>query len=183
MNPKHPLAYRPTQKFVHWAVFFLVIIIYSLTYATEFFPSDAPERRWVWWFHVSFGLLLAGLIVWRIIMRLMFSVPQLPPTMSTQERRLARMVHKLLYALLIIAPATGIVLASARGVTLSFFGLFSIPGPIETNQSLARTLYKVHYVWTHSLLIVAGLHAMVALWHHFIRRNDILTRMLPKRHH
>ncbi len=107
----------------------------------------------------------------------------LPSTMSTWERRLARMVHKGLYALLIIAPATGIVFASAWGVTLNFFGLFSTPGLIETNQSLARTLHKVHYVRTHILMIVAGLHAMVALWRHFIRRNDILTRTLPKRHH
>jgi cytochrome b561 len=40
---------------------------------------------------------------------------------------------------------------------------------------------EVHEWLANGLLAVAALHAAAALWHHFVRRDDVLTRMLPGR--
>jgi cytochrome b561 len=39
-------------------------------------------------------------------------------------------------------------------------------------------LAEVHQIGGNLLLIVAGLHAAAALWHHFVKRQDTLQRMM-----
>ena len=66
MNP----TYTSAQKAIHWAVFLLVIGLYGLTYVADIFPHNDPGRALVWWFHISFGMLLFALVVIRIGLRL-----------------------------------------------------------------------------------------------------------------
>ena len=74
----------------------------------------------------------------------------------------------------------GIALTWLRGDTLTFFGLFTIPAAIAPDRELARTVKELHELSATAILIVAGLHAVAALWHHYIRRDDVLKRMLPQ---
>ena len=174
-------AYSPTQKALHWLLFILVLGLYGLTYAEALFARGDPNRDVVWWLHISFGLLLAGLVVWRVLLRLTRGAPQLPASMTSMERALARVGHFALYALLITLPVLGILLAWSRGDALSFFGLFTIPAPFQPDRNIARTIQELHNLGANGILILAGIHALAALWHHFIRKDDVLERMLPER--
>jgi cytochrome b561 len=176
MNP----TYTSAQKAIHWAVFLLVIGLYGLTYAEELFPRGDPGRALVWWLHISFGLLLFALVAIRVGLRLVLGTPGLPREMSELERWAAKIAHLLLYGLLVAIPVLGILLTWYRGDALSFFGLFTIPAPVTPDRDTARFIKELHSLCANLILILAGVHAAAALWHHFIRKDDVLKRMLPE---
>lgn len=175
MNP----SYTSSQKAIHWAVFLLVIGLYGLTYVVDIFPRGDPNRDLVWWFHISFGLLLFALVILRVGLRLIRGAPELPSEMTQLERWLAKLAHLVLYALLVAIPVLGILLTWFRGDALSFFGLFTIPAPFAPDRATAGFIRELHSLCANLILILAGLHAAAALWHHFIRKDDVLRRMLP----
>ncbi|WP_315919771.1 cytochrome b [Mesorhizobium sp. SP-1A] len=174
-------TYTPAQKALHWALFALVVLLYGLTFGQDIFQRGDPNRDLIWKLHISFGLVLAALIAWRVVLRLVRGVPEHPAGMSTLERNAAALAHALLYALLVTIPVLGILLTWFRADALSLFGLFTIPSPVAPDRAVARTLRELHSFCANAILIVAGLHALAALWHHFIRSDAVLARMLPAR--
>lgn len=176
MNP----TYAGSQNAIHWTVFLSVLGLYGLTYVEDLFPRGDPNRDLVWWFHISFGLMLFALVVLRIGLRLLYGAPELPSEMTPLERWLAKVAHLLLYALLVAIPVLGIFLTWFRGDALSFFGLFTIPAPFSPDRATAGFTKELHGLCANLILILAGLHAAAALWHHFIRKVDVLKRMLPR---
>jgi cytochrome b561 len=174
-------AYSSSQKTLHWLLFLLVIGLYGLTYGDDLFARGDPNRAFSWWLHISFGLLLAALVILRVGLRLVRGAPELPSSMTGIERTMAKTGHLLLYALLIIIPVLGILLAWFRGDPLTFFGLFTIPDPFQPDRPTAGFIRELHSLAANGILILAGLHALAALWHYFFRKDDVLQRMLPER--
>ncbi|MDP8250677.1 cytochrome b [Pseudochrobactrum saccharolyticum] len=174
-----PKSYSPAQKILHWIIFALVLILYTIPLTEDLFPEGSPERDNVWWLHISFGLLLLFLVLWRVSLRAVRSTPAFPQQMSASEQKIATLVHFLLYFLLLAIPIVGIVLAQLRGNALSFFGLFTIPQFFTPNRELASTVKDVHELLATSILILAGIHALAAIWHHFYKKDGVLKRMLP----
>jgi cytochrome b561 len=93
--------------------------------------------------------------------------------------RLGRLTHYALYALLIAAPVSGIVLQLARGDSLPLFGLTEIASPWASDRALARSVKEIHEVAANALVILAALHAAAALVHHWVLCDRTLIRMLP----
>jgi len=172
-------SYSPVQKLLHWSVFLLVAGLYLITYGEEFFPRGDPGRDMIWWLHISFGLLLVAVVGLRMAWRLVQGAPEVPAEMTAAEKLLAKVVHGVLYALLIVLPLLGVFLTWYRGDALSFFGLFTIGSPVVPNRDTAHFVKELHELAANAILIVAGVHAAAALWHHFVRRDDVLRRMLP----
>lgn len=176
-----PSSYAPSQKVLHWLIFMLVIGIYALTYVVDLFPRGDPTRDAVWWLHKSFGLTLVVAIFVRLGLRMFRGTPPLPSSMLPWERTIASIAHLLLYALLILIPLLGIFLTWYRGDTLSFFGMFTIGSPVLPNRETAKFLKELHNLSANAILILAGFHGAAALWHHYIRKDSVLMRMLPRR--
>ncbi|TPI37497.1 cytochrome b [Mesorhizobium sp. B3-1-6] len=174
------MTYTSTQKFLHWTLFALVVLLYALTYGDAFYSRGDPAVAFFWRLHISFGLLLAALVFWRVVLRGLRGAPGLPSEMPAAEQAAAKIGHFILYTLLIAIPVLGILLTWFRGDALSFFGLFMIPAPFAPDRVTARTIRELHSLCANGILIMAGLHAMAALYHHFIRRDTVLTRMLPR---
>ncbi|MDX8480463.1 cytochrome b [Mesorhizobium sp. VK24D] len=172
-------AYTSAQKFLHWALFVLVVLLYALTYGEEFYPRGDPAVDAIWRLHISFGLVLAAFVLWRVALRGVKGAPSLPAEMSGPERAAAKIGHFALYALLVAIPVLGILLTWFRGDALSFFGLFTIPAPFAPDRATARTVRELHELCANGILIVAGLHALAALYHQFICRDTVMARMLP----
>jgi cytochrome b561 len=173
-------TYTSSQKAIHWMVFLLVIGLYGLTYVVDLFPRGDPSSDIVWWLHISFGLLLFALVILRVGLRLLNGAPELPSEMMLFERWLAKVAHLLLYALLAAIPILGILLTWFRGDALSFFSLFTIPAPFSADRATAGFIKELHSLCANLILALAGLHAAAALWHHFVRKDDVLKRMLPE---
>jgi cytochrome b561 len=70
--------------------------------------------------------------------------------------------------------------ASARGWQVTLFGLFHLPALVAEGSSVGRSAGDIHVWLTWAILVFAGLHVLGALYHRFVLRDAILTRMLPR---
>ena len=89
-------------------------------------------------------------------------------------------MHTSLYVLLLAMPIVGYIANSAYGAPTPFFGLFDLPPIVGKNEALATQLFTIHR-WVGWLVIALVLmHVGAALYHYFIRRDNVLKRMLPR---
>lgn len=96
-------------------------------------------------------------------------------------RLAADATHGLLYALLFALPLLGLALSGARGNPVTLFGLGPLPALLQRDLDLADVLADYHVWAAWALLALVSLHALAALWHHFVHRDPVLTAMLPAR--
>ncbi len=176
-----PPSYGPAQKTLHWLIFLLVLGLYGSTYVKDLYPRGDPGRAFVWWLHISFGLVLFAFVGLRVALRLTQGAPALSRSMTAGERLLAHGVHLVLYGLLLTIPTLGVLTVWVKGSALNFFGLFAIPTPFAPDPHAARSIRQLHELAANLILGFAGLHIAAALWHRFVRRNDVMGRMLPHR--
>ena len=104
---------------------------------------------------------------------------RLPSDLKRYERFLAHLTHHGLYGLLFLLPLSGWMMSSAKNYPVSWFGLAKLPNLVPPNETLFDVLKETHEVLATALMAVAALHVLAALQHQFIRRDDILRRMLP----
>src|SRR3546814_10251209 len=73
-------------------------------------------------------------------------------------------------------PVAGWVILSASGKTIPFFGL-ELPALVGQSKTLAAQVKAIHEtVGTIGYLLI-GLHALAALYHHYVVTDDTLRRM------
>ncbi len=174
-------SYGAVAQALHWGAALCV----ALAWALGTFVDDLPkaEERSVLFVHMSLGLALLAILGVRLGWRLGNPPPRpLPSTIGAWSHRLATPVHWLLYALMLAAPLSGIVLEFLRGQPVPVFGLFEIASPWPRDRAFARSVKEVHEVLANVLLVVAALHAFAALAHHYVVKDATLLRMLPGRH-
>ena len=162
---------------LHWLTAALVVVLWVLGQTIDWFPKGSP-RAIARSTHIALGGLLALVLMRRIWWRLGGGV-RLAPAGTGAFATLATSTHKLLYLLLAGTVALGVANAWIRGDTL--FLLLKIPAFDPGNTALRQTVEDWHAWAANLLLIVAGLHAAAALLHHFVLKDDVLRRMLPRR--
>jgi len=165
---------------LHWATAVLVVLLYGIAQSWGFTPRHSWLRGQLMSTHVSFGVLLAGVLVLRILWRLAAG-RRLRPVIAGALGRLAEGVHYLLYALLLAVVPLGFCLRWAGGHTPDLFGYFPIPSPFHLTKADENLLFQMHWWVATSIIVVAGLHAAAALFHHYVLRDPVLGRMLPDR--
>jgi len=172
-------GYGAIPQTLHWLTVALVLLAWAFGEFDDAFPKG-PARTAGLFVHISAGLAVLAILALRVVWRAADAPP--PPERTLFGAWLdhaARLANYALYALLIAAPVTGIVLQFARGDALPVFGLFDIASPWVADRAFARSLKGVHELFANALVILAALHAAAALLHHFVLRDRTLTRMLP----
>lgn len=162
---------------LHWATAVLVVTNFALAETWDWFAKRTQDSMQA--LHMSFGVVLALLILARLAWRL---IPghQLSSLESGWLKTASKAMHYLLYALLVAAIALGFAVQWSRGHPVSFFGLFDIPGPFGPfGRPVRRELKEIHNYVAWAIIIFAGLHAAAALYHHYVVKDRILERMLP----
>lgn len=89
--------------------------------------------------------------------------------------------HKSIGMLILVLglPLSGWLLNSAAGVPFRIFRTISLPSLTEPDKHLVEMAALVHLLLFVGLAALLVLHIGAALRHHFIKRNDVLRRMLP----
>jgi|SRR5579871_2214218 len=175
---------------LHWTIALLIAANLSIGfYFANVMDEHDPGMFGLVQIHKSIGLTVLALSVLRLAWRLMNPVPSLPTDFGLHMRIIARGTHYLFYFLIVAVPLLGwlMVSASPLGAPTSFFGLFNWPN-LPFFSALTRTdkhqyhelLSSAHAVFAYTAFGLMLLHAGAALWHHFVRRDTILKRMLPR---
>lgn len=184
-----PDRFGALAKFFHWTSAAAFIGAYIVVYYVIWFlDEEAPGTLAVLNVHWMLGLLVGALVLPRLAWRLLDAQPQDAPG-SALEHKLAHAAHWGLYGLLIVLPLTGYAGTSLH----TDFGLFAVPSFRDTAmfewmvatfgvtwESFEAPVDIVHHflgkwvAWG-----VVGLHVLAAMFHHRVRKDNVLTRMLP----
>jgi cytochrome b561 len=161
---------------LHWATALLVVANFALAETWDWFAK--PTQNVMQTTHMSFGILLAMIIVARLVWRLI-PAHQLSSLEAGWVRLASKGTHYLLYALLAAEVVLGFIVEWSRGKPLSFFGLL-IPGPWAAfPRPLRHQILQVHDWVAWTIIVLAAAHALAALYHHYMLRDRVLVRMLP----
>ena len=162
----------------HWLVALLVIAQLGLGVYAASLPVGLARLQWLSR-HKSLGLAILAVVLLRFAWRAMNQPPPLPGSMPEWERLAAVAIHRLLYLLLVLAPLTGWLYASAAGLSVNWFGLVQVPDLIAKDPGLAAVLKQVHRALVALLALLIAGHAGAALRHAVWLRDGIAHRMLP----
>jgi cytochrome b561 len=178
-----PRRYDGVSVFLHWRIGVGIIAVAVIELLRgEMFAKGSVMRETLKALHDPAGTVVFALILARLVWRSTHTPPEMPSGMRAWERSAAKLTHRVLYLMMVAVPLIGMAATFARGRPVDF-GLFQLSFPLDgiANRSAARTLKEVHGFLGQAILVVALLHAVAALWHHYVRRDDVLMRMLPRR--
>jgi len=95
------------------------------------------------------------------------------------QRYAALLAQVGLYGLLFALPMLGLAASHAHAAPVRFLGLVLIPPLVQPDPDLADDLTDYHVWAAWALLFLVCVHAGAAAWHHWIRRDGVLTAMWP----
>ncbi len=167
-------------KIFHWSIFFLYIVQFYLVYRREYFPKDSPEKLQYILLHESIGAFLLIFALFMITLRYVGNRPPMPTTMPRIHQLSAKAVHFLLYFVMLFQPISGILMSQYAGYPVEVFSLFKIPDLVQKNEALGNVMHSLHEWSSFAIIGLVSAHILAALYHHFVVKDEVLKRMLPR---
>jgi cytochrome b561 len=161
----------------HWLAFVLVVGVGILGLLHDSWPKHS-QRFWIN-IHAVFGIVLWLTLIGRFWWRVRHRPPAPSESHGRFARRFAASTHFLLYVLLFITPIVGIITFIYHGRVLNL-GLFQWDFGVRSNRAIFHPTEELHGYLAYALFALAAVHAMAALWHHFVLRDAVLLRMWPR---
>jgi cytochrome b561 len=170
-------AYTVTARGLHWltAVLVLIQIPLGIVIANEW---GGPQQEPLYNLHKSIGAVILPLVIVRLINRLIYPPLPLPADIPPNLQVIAHATHWTLYVLLIAQCLLGWVATSAYPAPLPVFGLFELPKIWPEDKPLSERLFVVHRWMGIVIGVIALLHIATAVYHHYVRRDRVLMRMI-----
>jgi len=172
--------YSRLARWFHWVTFLIVVVLVP----TGITMASRGERNiWdsltnnLYSTHKLIGFMLLWIAVLRLAHRLMLGAPQPEPRLPSWQVAVSSANHWALYALLLIIPMLG-WLGVSMFPALNIYGLFDLPG-IAGKSDFAKEVLGIHKALAWTLIALAALHILAALFHYFVRKDGVLQRMLP----
>jgi len=171
--------YSRTAISLHWLIALLIVCGFYLGWIMTDIPGFTPTKLKYFSWHKWIGVTVFALAVIRVLWRSTHKAPTMPRRIPAWQKGFAHLVHFLLYALMLIIPASGYLYSSAAGIQVVYLGLLPLPTIIGPDAALKVTLRLVHIYLNYTLLVLVVLHVLAALKHQFIDRDGLLARMIP----
>ncbi|AGK58343.1 cytochrome B561 [Hyphomicrobium denitrificans 1NES1] len=171
-------TYTPALIAIHWLTVLLIAAVFATIELREYFPKGSETRDQLKALHFMLGLTVWLFVLVRLVLRSREHTPQIVPPPSAWQMAAAHVMHALLYAVMIAMPVLGWLVLSGEGKPVPFFGL-TLPPLIAENKDLAHQIEDVHVFIGDAFYYLIGLHALAALAHHYLTKDNTLTRMLP----
>jgi len=172
-------SYDRVLKAVHWSTLLLIAAAYIAIWGS-YAVATKEQEAFLMQLHRSLGVTVFVLTLFRLGWRWHARIPSLPADLPAIQKVAARVAEYVLYALLLIQPILGILYINARGRRVDFFFLGELPPIVGPDKVLAKQAIAAHDIVAYVLLTFIALHAAAALFHHFVRRDDVLNAMLPR---
>ncbi|HET7931086.1 MAG TPA: cytochrome b [Rhodanobacteraceae bacterium] len=173
--------YSPWTRHLHWIVFILVACALLLIYIHDWTPRASALHANAKWAHMQFGMAVLLVMLPRLLVRSRAAAaPPITPAPPSWQMWAAKAMHLALYVLLVVTPLLGI---ANRMWSPGAWDLLGIPMPhvAHPDRAFSHMLEGIHEDFGNILMYLAGLHAVIALFHHFVQRDNTLKRMLPGR--
>lgn len=174
-------GYGLLAMFLHWSMALLIFALFGLglwMVELDYYDTwyhQAPDL------HKSLGLLVAFLWLLRLLWRCFDRQPEPEPNYKPWEHRLALIMHRLFYVLIVLMIVAGYMISTAEEVGVSFFGWFEIPAVLTAFEQQADVAGWIHWALAWLIIVAAALHSAAALKHHFVDGDRTLLKMLGRK--
>lgn len=169
--------YTPTAKLFHWLVAVLVIAMIAMGIGRDFM-AEGPSKGTVTMVHKATGIVVFVLVACQLVWRLTNPPPAPGAGLPRWQAVLSRVVHAAFYAIFLAMPILGWFGSNALGRPVSMYGLFNLPNLISEDKILGGQIYAVHSVLGFTAAGLVILHVVAALYHRYVRQDDVLARMV-----
>lgn len=163
---------------LHWVCAPLILFLFGLGVYMRSLDYYSPWYHRGPELHIALGLVVFLLMALRLVWRARSTNPAPIPTISDNNLLAASAVKILLYACVFAICISGYLITTAEGEGASFFNVFSIPSSIHLSADNVDRAGRIHKYVAWGLVGLALLHAAAALFHHFVKKDKTLVRML-----
>lgn len=171
------VRYDLGARLFHWITVALVIVQFAVAWTMPDIGRGTQPLGLIAW-HLSIGTVILFVTLARAGWRLTHRPPPTPASLSPLLGFASRATHVLLYALLMILPLLGWANASARGWSVTLFGVIPLPALCAQGSMLGREAGDIHQIVAWVLLAAIGAHVLGALYHLVIVRDRTVQRMI-----
>jgi cytochrome b561 len=178
MKTSDSVQFGATAKWLHWIVAVLLILMLVAGRTLENLPVE--QRAEPIMGHAGIGIVILLLMLFRLAWRFGHPPPGPVPGMGPWQPRLSHWMHGALYLLVILQALFGI--GQALFLTeypVVAFGVLDLSALAPADAGLERVFHVAHGANANLLLALVIGHAGAALYHHFVRKDEVLRRMLP----
>jgi cytochrome b561 len=173
-------SYTSTAKILHWLIVVLLIVQFIVAWTMPHIGRNTPVTTLIS-LHFTFGIVVLAVAIMRLGWRATHAEPAPLDGIPPWQVLSARILHWLLYILLVVVPILGWINASWRDMPVVMFGI-ELPKLVGTRAPGWRWTGDVHaFLSNYLILTLVGLHVLAGLYHYFIRGDGVLQRMLPER--
>lgn len=177
-NSPSVARYSKPMLIMHWLTLILLVAVFAFIEGRELFEKGTEARELVKSIHYMLGITVLLTVLVRLYFRLRSDVPPITPTPHPLSQLVAKTMHLLLYALMLGMPIAGWLMLNAAGKPVPFFGL-ELPVLIQENEALADQIKDAHKTIGGLAYYLIAAHALAGLYHHYVKRDDTLKRMMP----
>ncbi|WP_145606682.1 cytochrome b [Yersinia intermedia] len=168
--------YLLPQITLHWLTLVMVILTYAAMLLSDSVPDE--DLALVKNLHFNFGISVWLLMLVRLWLRQRNVAPAITPTLPKWQLLGADIMHWGLYLMFLSLPVLGVLTQAYGGKTWFLLG-WQVPQWVTPDDVARSYLKQTHELIANLGYFVIGAHAMAALYHHYIRRDDTLRRMIP----
>ena len=168
-----PQSFGLVTRALHWLTAALVLAAAPLgLYIANTQPS--LSSLWLFGLHKTLGISVLALVLVRIAWHALSRPPVPFASGVAWKDRLANIVHRMLYVLMIAVPLVGWVASSATGIDSVVLGGLTLPRIAPVSEQVDETGFLIHASLAFLFLAVVALHIAGAL----LRRDGTLRRMV-----
>ncbi|MEA3303041.1 MAG: cytochrome b/b6 domain-containing protein [Pseudomonadota bacterium] len=167
--------YHPVLVALHWILALMLALglvmggnVLSNT------PNSDPQKLLFLKIHMSAGITILVLMVLRLVVRLLTKKPAPADIGHSLLNKLGVATHYLLYVLVILIGVSGLVTANLAGLPDVVFGASGVPLPATFDDYPSRV---AHGILGFILLLVIIGHVSAFLYHQFLRKERLFSRM------
>lgn len=174
-----PTHFVLLARLLHWLM--AVMIIAMLFIGAGMVTSVSERHEWLIHLHKPLGIAILALAIVRLLVRWSTCQPPLPADLPDWQALAAKASHWLLYGLMLVLPLLGWAMISASGEPVMLGTALQLPAIVPADAQLFALLRKAHGYLAYLLFLTVLVHLAAALFHGWIRRDEVLDSMLRGR--
>lgn len=163
-------------RVLHWLM--AVMILAMLFIGVGMVSSVSERHQWLIGLHKPLGIAILLLVIVRLVVRFSSVTPPLPAGLPSVQKLAAKLSHVLLYALMLALPLVGWAMVSAAGDPVMLGSNVQLPALLGADAPTFAFLRKAHTYLAYLLFATVLLHLAAALFHAWVRRDEVLGSML-----
>jgi cytochrome b561 len=152
----------------------ITLLIVGFTMAS----MDPSDEKWqLYAGHKATGVVVFGLVCLRFLWKLLNTNVLLPEDIPYWQKAASKTTHYVLYFFMFMMPISGMLMTRFSGRDIDVFGIFTMHA-FEKNETISTLFWKFHGYAAIFFVLLIGLHIAAALYHHFIRKDKVLMKMI-----